>query len=85
MIQNNSTFRFIYAMKESELSAGSDSIGQIADEHTDCIALYAAIMARMKIAAPTQELYAHYNQRMRQIMDDVQPTDPYKIPQQAID
>lgn len=89
MLQYNSTFRFVYAMKETEFatdgSADSNNLGQIADEHTDCIALYAAILARLKIGAPVTDMYALYNQRMRQIMDDVQPTDPYKIPQQAID
>lgn len=89
MLQYNSAFRFVYAMKETEFATdGSDdsnNLGQIADEHTDCIAIYAAILARMKIAAPTQELYALYSQRMNQIMDDVQPTDPFRLPQQVID
>ena len=85
MCSYNSTFRFIYAMKETALANGSDVLGQIADEHTDCIALYAAILARTKISADTKELFAFYNQRMQQIQNDVQPTDPFRIPQASID
>ena len=79
------TFRFIYAMKENPFVNGTDVLGQIADEHTDCIAIYAAILARMKVGADTKELYALYNQRMLQIQNDVQPTDPFIIPRVAID
>jgi hypothetical protein len=85
MLANTSTFRFIYAMKETELTTGTDTIGQIADEHTDCISLYAAIMARGRIGADTRELTAMYNLRMSQIQNDVQPTDPFHIPQRRID
>ena len=85
MLSYNSTFRFVYALKETALSAGADVLGQIADEHTDCIAIYAAIQARGRIGADTRELTAMYNLRMNQIMNDVQPLDPLRIPQQAID
>lgn len=85
MLARTSTFRFVYAMKETGLTTGNDTIGQIADEHTDCIALYAAIQARNRIGADNRELADMYKLRMNQIMDDVQPTDPIRIPQQAID
>lgn len=79
------TFRFVYAMKESPLTSDVSVLGQIADEHTDCISIYAAILARMKVGAPTQELYALYGQRMLQITNDVQPLDPVITPQVRID
>lgn len=85
MLQNASCFRFVYAMKETALSAGADVLGQIADEHTDCISLYAGIMARQKVGAPTKELGDMYKLRMSQIMNDVQPTDPVVFQQVKID
>jgi len=85
MLSVDGTFRFIYAMKENELVAGVDVLGQIADEHTDCISLYAAFMARAKISADAKTYYELYTKRMQQIMNDVQPTDPFCIPQIAID
>lgn len=85
ILQNQGTFRFIYAMKETALSAGSDTIGQIADEHTDCIALYAAIMARQKVGAPTKDIGDMYKTRMQQIMNDVTPNDPITTSQAVID
>jgi hypothetical protein len=83
--QNNGTFRFIYSMKENALVNGVDVLAQIADEHTDCISLYAGIIARDKVGAPTQELKAIYATRMQQITNDVQPTDPVTTPQWNID
>lgn len=83
--QHTGTFRFIYSMKETALVAGPDTIGQIGDEHTDCISLYAGIIARDKVGAPTTELKAMYNTRMQQIQNDVQPTDPITTPQHNID
>ena len=85
VLANTGTFRFIYAMKENELTTGTDVLGQVADEHTDCIVLYAAIMARGRIGADTRELSAMYSLRMQQIQNDVQPTDPFRIQQQRID
>ena len=85
MLQNTGTFRFIYAMKETALTTGTDTIGQIADEHTDCIALYSALMARQKVGAPTKEIAAIYQLRMGQIMNDVQTPDPVVTPQPRID
>ena len=78
-------FRFIYAMKEDPFVNGSDVLGQIADEHTDCIALYAAIVARDKVGADTKALSSFYQTRMSQIINDVQPTDPSTTPQVRID
>jgi hypothetical protein len=58
MLQYTGAFRFIYSMKETALSDGADIIGQIADEHTDCIALYAAIMAIGKVGGNIAHLQA---------------------------
>ena len=85
MLQNSGTFRFIYAMKETELTSGSQAILQIADEHTDCIAMFAAILAKTKISAPVKDLYDLYTLRMNQIMSDVTPSDPIRVRHQAID
>lgn len=89
ILEYQGTFRFIYALKETAFATdGSDdtnNLGQIADEHTDCIALYAAIMARQKVGAPTKDLGDMYKLRMQQIMNDVQPTDPHTCPQVSID
>lgn len=80
-----SCFRFVYALKETALSATAQNLAQIADEHTDCIALYAGIMARQKVGAPTKELSEMYRLRMGQILNDVQPTDPVTFYQTPID
>ena len=85
LLQATGTFRFIYAMKETALVNGPDTIGQIADEHTDCISLYAGIIARDKVGAPTTELKSMYTNRMAQIMNDIQPTDPIVFSQEKID
>jgi hypothetical protein len=85
MLPNVGTFRFIYAMKETALTTGTDTIGQISDEHTDCIALYAGLMARQKVGAPTKEISEMYKVRMNQILSDVQPTDPVTTTQPRID
>ena len=85
ILQNVGTFRFIYAMKENPFVSGTDVLGQIADEHTDCISLYAGIMARDKIGAPTKDIADMYKLRMGQILNDVQPTNPVTTPQQRID
>lgn len=85
LLQYTGTFRFIYALKETALSATAQNLAQIADEHTDCIALYAGIMARQKVGAPTKELADTYKYRMGQILNDVQPTDPVTFYQTPID
>lgn len=85
MLEHTGAFRFVYSMKETALSGGSDTIAQIADEHTDCIALYAAIMARQRVGADFSVIQSMYNNRMSQIQWDVQPPDPFRIPQVAID
>ena len=82
LLQSNSAFRFIYALKETAFVSGTDVLLQISDEHTDCISLYAAIMARDKIGAPTGELSNMYKLRMQQIRGDVTPMDPITLPQQ---
>jgi hypothetical protein len=85
LLESTSTFRFIYALKETALSATGQNIAQIADEHTDCISLYAGIMARQKVGAPTKELADMYKLRMNQILNDVQPSDPPVFGQVSID
>jgi hypothetical protein len=85
MLEDTSCFRFIYAMKENELTTGIDVLGQVADEHTDCIALYAALMARQKVGAPTKDISDMYKLRLGQIMNDVQPNDPLTTNQVRID
>jgi hypothetical protein len=84
-LQNVGTFRFVYAMKETPFASGTDVLGQIADEHTDCIALYAGIMARQKVGAPTKDLADMYKLRMAQITNDVTPTDIVVFQQTKID
>ena len=84
LLQSNSAFRFIYALKETAFASGTDVLLQIGDEHTDCSALYAAIMARGKIGAPINELSSMYTLRMKQIKGDVTPMDPITIPQVEI-
>ncbi len=85
MLARTSAFRFVYAMKETPLANGSDTIWRVADEHADCIALYAAIQARGRIGADNRGLADMYKLRMSQIMDDVQTIDPIRIPQWKID
>lgn len=85
VLQHSGTFRFVYAMKETAFVNGSDVLGQIADEHTDCIALYAAILARQRVGAPTKELSDMYTLRMGQITNDVTPIDPWVIPARRVD
>lgn len=85
MMSNQGTFRFVYAMKETAFVGLTDVLGQIADEHTDCIALYAALMARQKVGAPTKDIADMYKARMEQIKNDVTPSDPVTTPQVQID
>jgi len=85
LLENGGAFRFIYALKETPLVGTADNIAQIADEHTDCISLYAALMARQKVGAPTKDIAEMYKARMQQITNDVQPTDPIVFRQVRID
>jgi hypothetical protein len=89
MLEKMGTFRFVYSMKETpwstDGSADAVTLGQIADEHTDVIALYAAIMAENRIGADSRPLSETFKVRMRQILHDIQPSDPVVIPQVRID
>jgi hypothetical protein len=89
MLQNQGTFRFVYSMQETPFATdGSDdtnNLGQIADEHTDVIAMYAAITAKNKVNAEAKNLADMFKTRMEQILFDVQPDDPFIIPQVTID
>lgn len=85
LLQYDGAFRFVYSMKETALADGEDIIGQIADEHTDCIALYASIMAVGRVGGNIAHLQGMYNTRMQQIKGDVQPSSPMRIPQVRID
>ena len=89
LLQYTGTFRFVYQMKESAFATdGSDdsnNLAQIADEHADVIALYAAILAKQKVNADYRMLSDLFKTRLDQVMFDVQSTDPIVIPQVAID
>lgn len=85
MIESNSTFRFIYAKKEADLSADSDTLDAINDEHSDIIALYAAIMAKESKEIPSGGLRDILRQKLMQMQNDVQSVDPMIIPQVRID
>ncbi len=89
ILENTTCFRFVYSMKETAFATdGTDdtnNLGQIADEHTDVIAIYAAMTAKNKVSADTRNLTGLFQPRMEQIMFDVQPSDPIIIPQVDID
>ena len=78
-------FRYVYALKETPLSADSDNMGRISDEHADLVAMYAAIIAYEKIGADTRWLNTRLERGLQQMRSDVTPTDPITIPQQQID
>lgn len=89
MLDTTGCFRFIYSMQETPFATdGSDdtnNLGQIADEHTDVIAMYAALTAKNKVGADTRPIVDMFKTRMEQILFDVQPSDPVRIPQVRID
>ena len=85
MLSATATFKFIYAKKEADLSADTDTIDAISDEYTDIVALYAAIMAKEAKDIPTGGLRDLLGRKIIQMRGEAQPGDPIVIPQQGID
>jgi hypothetical protein len=89
ILEKTGCFRFVYSMKETPFGTdGSDdnnNLGQISDEHTDVIAMYAAITAKRKVKADATWITDLFKTRMEQIVFDVQPSDVGVIPQVQID
>ena len=83
--EKTSTFKYIYAKKEVDLSADTDTVGAISDEYTDIIALYAAIMAKESKEIPTGGLRALLERKVMQMSNESQPGDPLVLPQTRID
>ena len=85
MIQYDSTFRYIYAKKETPLAADADLMDRIEDEHADLVAMYAAKIAFEKVGANTVFLENRIDRALLQMRTDVISSDSITIPQQAID
>ena len=85
MLSSNSTFRYVYSMKETQLTGDNSNLGRIADAHADIVAMYAAIIAYETIGADTQWLNVRLERALRQMSTDVQSYDPLTIPQVAVD
>lgn len=85
MLQYNSCFRYVYSQKESTLTSDSDTLGAIRDEHTDIIALYAAVIAVESMGSNSGAYRALMERKLMQLQADLQPQDPFVIPQVAID
>lgn len=85
MLTYDSTFRYVYAKKETALSADDSNLDRIADEHADLIAMYAAMIAYEKVGANTQWLSARFDRGLQKMRWDVQESAPLTIPQQSID
>lgn len=85
LLQYDSTFRFVYAKKEADLSADTDTVDAISDEYTDIISIYAAILAKESKEIPTGGLRAILERRVLQMSNDSQPTDVLVLPQVSID
>jgi hypothetical protein len=85
LINKTGTFRFIYAKKEDELSADTDELTVISDEHSDIVALYAAVLAKESKEIHSGGLRATLERKLLQMSNDVQSTDTLVIPQRKID
>lgn len=87
LLQYDTCFRFVYALKEVQLSYSYDVLGAIKDEHADIISDGAAIDALSKIDAMAKinVLAAHVSDRLNELANDVTPTDTITIPQVRID
>jgi len=86
-LQSDSFFRFIYSVKESQLTGSNSTIGYINDEHTDVISDGAAIDCLIKTGAwdNVKGLSENLKDRLQEIANDVTPTDPVMMPQENID
>ncbi len=85
MIQYDSCFRYVYAKKETPLSADADLMDRIEDEHAELVAMFAAKIAFEKIGANTVFLENRIDRALLQMRSDVRSTDPITIPQVSID
>lgn len=85
MIAYDSTFRYVYSLKETALSADDSNMGRIADEHADLVAMQAAIIAYEKVGADTRWISNRLERGLQQMRSDVTPSDPITIPQVSID
>jgi len=83
----DSFFRLIYAVRESPLTGANSTLEYIHDEHTDIIADGAAIDALIKTDALStiNNLSAMIKDRLLEVSEDVQTSDPIMIPQTDID
>jgi hypothetical protein len=86
-LQSNSFFRFIYSVKESPLTGANSTLEYIRDEHVDVISNGAAIDALIKVGAfdTINGLNSIIKDRLIEISEDVQPTDPIIFDQPDID
>ena len=85
MLDATSTFRFVYSKKEADLSADVDTVDAISDEHTDIIALYAAVLAKEAKEIPSGGTRDLLNRQLMNMRNTTQPVDPVIIPQVRID
>lgn len=85
LLTSASCFRYIYAKKETPLSADSDPMDRIKDEHADLVAMFAAKIAFEKVGANTVFLENRIDRALLQMRSDVRSSDPVTIPQIRID
>lgn len=84
---SNSFFRFVYSVRESPLTGNNSSLEYIHDEHTDIISDAAAIDCLIKTGAwsNVNGLQGIIKDRLLEVSEDVQPTDPIMMSQPDID
>jgi hypothetical protein len=85
LLSYNSCFRYVYALKETPLTADSDNMGRISDEHADLVAIYASIIAISVVNGNTASLENRLTRGLMKMRSDVVPSDPLTIPQVQID
>jgi len=86
-LQSDSFFRFVYSVKESPLTGDNSTLEYINDEHVDLISDGAAIDALIKTGAwdNVNGLQGIIKDRLLEVSEDVQTSDPIMIPQEDID
>jgi len=85
LLQKDSTFRFVYAKKEGDLSSDTDALDAIPDEYSDIVSIYAAVLALETRNIQSGAIRSILERRIQHMQNDSQPTDPFIIPQQGID
>jgi len=85
MLSSTATLKYVYAKKEADLSADTDTIDAISDEYTDIISIYAAILAKESKEIPSGGLRDLLSRKIVQMRGEAQPGDPIMIPQMKID